>query len=168
VAGEQVAQPDLAGHQPAGTTAVTWHGFFNADRGKRLLPMGAGADSLFAFRGFFFCTPLEWDSWSASTRLSIFVFSALLARADSRLPKILSGDVDRFWINAITGTILLAVNATKLTHNTDFYVKLAFIVLAVINVQMLRTQVFGASIVSDTAPDAIDAIDPRENSCVRH
>jgi len=47
-----------------------------------------------------------------------------------------------FWINAITGTILLAVNATKLTHNPDFYVKLAFIALAVINVRMLKQQVF--------------------------
>jgi hypothetical protein len=49
-----------------------------------------------------------------------------------------------FWINAITGTILLAVNATKLTHNPDFYVKLAFIALAVINVQMLKKQVFNS------------------------
>ena len=48
-----------------------------------------------------------------------------------------------FWINAITGTILLAVNATKLTHNPDFYVKLAFIALAVINLLMLKKQVLG-------------------------
>ncbi len=43
-----------------------------------------------------------------------------------------------FWINAVTGAILLGVNATKLTHNPDFYVKLAFITLAVINVKVLR------------------------------
>jgi len=43
-----------------------------------------------------------------------------------------------FWINAITGTILLAVNLTKLTHNPDFYVKLAFIALAVVNMRLLR------------------------------
>ena len=48
-----------------------------------------------------------------------------------------------FWINAITGTILLAVNATKLTHNPDFYVKLAFIALAVINLLVLKKQVLG-------------------------
>ena len=48
-----------------------------------------------------------------------------------------------FWINAITGTILLAVNATKLTHNPDFYVKLAFIALAVINLLILKKQVLG-------------------------
>lgn len=47
-----------------------------------------------------------------------------------------------FWINAITGSILLAVNSTKMTANPDFYVKLAFIALAVINFQMLRKRVF--------------------------
>ena len=56
-----------------------------------------------------------------------------------------------FWINAITGTILLAVNATKLTANPDFYVKLAFIALAVINVQLLKGQLFGQIPTSDEA-----------------
>jgi hypothetical protein len=54
-----------------------------------------------------------------------------------------------FWINAITGTILLAVNSTKLTHNPDFYVKLAFIALAVINVQMLKKQVFSQAPITE-------------------
>jgi hypothetical protein len=48
-----------------------------------------------------------------------------------------------FWINAITGTILLAVDATKLLVNPDFYVKMAFIALALINLRMLRAHVFG-------------------------
>ena len=50
-----------------------------------------------------------------------------------------------FWINAITGTILLAINALKMTHNPDFYVKLVFIALAVVNFQMLKRRVFGPS-----------------------
>jgi len=54
-----------------------------------------------------------------------------------------------FWINAITGSILLAVNLTKMTHNPDFYVKLAFITLAVINVRILKRQVFIAAPVPD-------------------
>jgi len=49
-----------------------------------------------------------------------------------------------FWINAITGTILLAVNATKMTANPDFYVKLVFIALAVINVRMLKKHVLSS------------------------
>jgi hypothetical protein len=47
-----------------------------------------------------------------------------------------------FWINAITGTILLAVNATKMLANPDFYIKLAFIALAVINVFLLKKEAF--------------------------
>lgn len=43
-----------------------------------------------------------------------------------------------FWINAITGAILLAVNATKMTRNPDFYIKLVFIALAVINIFLLK------------------------------
>lgn len=46
-----------------------------------------------------------------------------------------------FWINAVTGATLLAVHLTKLLHNPDFYVKLAFIALAVINMQLLKREV---------------------------
>src|SRR4051812_32176909 len=49
-----------------------------------------------------------------------------------------------FWINATTGAILLAVNLTKMTHNPDFYVKLAFIALAVTNFKVLKRNVFRA------------------------
>src|SRR5262249_676748 len=63
-----------------------------------------------------------------------------------------------FWMNAITGTILLAVNATKLLHNPDFYVKLAFIALAVMNVQMVKKQVFDADEMTPSARVRILAI----------
>src|ERR1041384_2461767 len=46
-----------------------------------------------------------------------------------------------FWLNAVTGTILLAVDLTAKLANPDFYVKMAFIVLAVINLKMLKTEV---------------------------
>ena len=57
-----------------------------------------------------------------------------------------------FWINAVTGTILLAVNATKLTVNPDFQIKLAFIALAVINTLMLKRQVFRDPSIDKTPP----------------
>jgi len=56
-----------------------------------------------------------------------------------------------FWLNAITGTILLASNARRMTSNPDFWVKLAFISLAVITVMMLKKRVFGSD-VNDTLP----------------
>ena len=37
-----------------------------------------------------------------------------------------------FWLNAITGTMLLAADATSKMRNPDFGIKMAFIVLAVI------------------------------------
>ena len=47
-----------------------------------------------------------------------------------------------FGVNAVTGTILVMQDATTKLTNLDFYVKMIFIVLAVINVRMLRTRVF--------------------------
>src|SRR5436190_23433160 len=42
-----------------------------------------------------------------------------------------------FWVNAITGAILLAADATTKMTNPDFYVKMGFIALALINLRML-------------------------------
>src|SRR6185369_1373505 len=47
-----------------------------------------------------------------------------------------------FWLNAITGTVLLAIDVVDKLANVDFYVKMVFIALAVINLRMLRTDVF--------------------------
>src|SRR5262245_59518896 len=47
-----------------------------------------------------------------------------------------------FWVNAVTGTILLAADATTKMTNPDFYVKMGFIALALINLRMLRSRVF--------------------------
>jgi hypothetical protein len=47
-----------------------------------------------------------------------------------------------FWLNAVTGTILLAIDIINKLENPDFYVKMAFIALALINLRMLRTKVF--------------------------
>ena len=47
-----------------------------------------------------------------------------------------------FWINAITGTLLLIADASAKMTNPDFWVKMVFIALAVVNLRMLKTQVF--------------------------
>jgi len=47
-----------------------------------------------------------------------------------------------FWINAATGTILLAADATTKMRNPDFYVKMGFIFLAVISQRMIEQRVF--------------------------
>ena len=48
-----------------------------------------------------------------------------------------------FWLNAITGTMLLAADASSKLTNPDFGVKMAFIVLAVISQRLIQTRVFG-------------------------
>ena len=48
-----------------------------------------------------------------------------------------------FWVNAITGTVLLAADASMKLTNLDFGIKMAFIVLAVISQRMIQKRVFG-------------------------
>jgi len=47
-----------------------------------------------------------------------------------------------FWINAISGTILLATDAVHKLVSVDFYLKMAFIAVAVVTLQMVRRDVF--------------------------
>ena len=47
-----------------------------------------------------------------------------------------------FWINAVTGTVLLVADATTKLTSPVFYVKMAFIALAIIDLRLLRSRVF--------------------------
>jgi hypothetical protein len=47
-----------------------------------------------------------------------------------------------FYVNAVTGVILLGADATTKLINPDFYVKMTFIALALINLRILRKRVF--------------------------
>jgi hypothetical protein len=47
-----------------------------------------------------------------------------------------------FWMNVVTGTVLVAIDATTKLANPDFYVKMAFVALAIINLRLLKTRVF--------------------------
>jgi hypothetical protein len=47
-----------------------------------------------------------------------------------------------FWVNAVTGVILLVADATTKMTNPDFYLKMAFIGLAVVVLQIMRKRVF--------------------------
>jgi hypothetical protein len=113
-----------------------------------------GADSLFAFPGILLLHTIGMGlvvgiNTTFDLRILGFAPAVRLRAFQKFFPVMWIG----FWINAITGTILLAVNATKLTHNPDFYIKLAFIALAVINVQMLKKQVFNSPLPDGTASE---------------
>jgi len=101
------------------------------------------ADSLFAFPGILLLHTIGMGlvvgiNATFDFRVLGFAPSVRLRAIEKFFPVMWLG----FWINAATGAILLAVNATKLTHNPDFYVKLTFIALAVINLKVLRRRVF--------------------------
>jgi hypothetical protein len=47
-----------------------------------------------------------------------------------------------FWSNAITGTMLLTADVSVKLTNPDFYVKMAFIALSLVNLSMMKKYVF--------------------------
>ena len=47
-----------------------------------------------------------------------------------------------FWVNAITGAMLFAGDATTKVPTLDFAVKMVFVVLGVINLRMIQKRVF--------------------------
>jgi hypothetical protein len=47
-----------------------------------------------------------------------------------------------FWVNAITGTMLLVADATTKMTNPDFGIKMIFVVLGVINLRIIQKRVF--------------------------
>ncbi len=56
-----------------------------------------------------------------------------------------------FWVNAITGTILLIADAATKMTNPDFAVKMIFVVLGVINLRIVQTRVFRGSDITEGA-----------------
>ncbi len=47
-----------------------------------------------------------------------------------------------FWINAVTGTVLFAIDARAKATSPDFLIKMGFIAFALINLRLLRKHVF--------------------------
>jgi hypothetical protein len=47
-----------------------------------------------------------------------------------------------FWVNALSGMVLLLIDATSMLTNTLFYIKIGFIALAVLSGRMIARQVF--------------------------
>ena len=50
-----------------------------------------------------------------------------------------------FWVNALSGVVLVVIDATRLLANPLFYVKLGFIALAVVSGRLIAVRVFGDS-----------------------
>src|SRR5690606_10952413 len=50
-----------------------------------------------------------------------------------------------FWVNALSGIALFAASATSLADNVTFLVKLGFVVLAIVNLRLLKRYAFDVS-----------------------
>lgn len=57
-----------------------------------------------------------------------------------------------FWVNGLSGLALLSANATGMTSNPLFWVKIIFIVVGVLVMRLLRQTVFSGATASDDAP----------------
>jgi hypothetical protein len=78
-------------------------------------------------------------SVAISLRALGFAPAVPLAPMRGFLPALWAG----FWINAISGSLLLASSATKLLVNPIFLVKMTFVTLAVVCVFFLNRELFG-------------------------
>ena len=59
-----------------------------------------------------------------------------------------------FWINAVTGVVLLSLYRTKFLTDGTMYIKLGAVALAMLNIRMLRAHVFGDGANLDTTAAA--------------
>jgi hypothetical protein len=111
------------------------------------------SESLFAFAGILLVHTIGMGfvvgvNATIDLRILGFAPAVRLAALERFFPVLWLG----FWLNAVTGTILLAADATNKLANPDFYVKMVFIALAVVNLKMLRTQVFRDPLIDKVPP----------------
>jgi len=76
----------------------------------------------------------------AGIDLRILGFAPALPLAPMR--KLLPIMWTAFWVNAVTGTILMVVDATTKLRNPDFFIKMGLILLAVVIQRLIETRVF--------------------------
>jgi hypothetical protein len=69
------------------------------------------------------------------------------------MPVVIAG----FWLNAVTGVILVCLAARSMLSNWDFYVKLVAIAVAITSLQKMRAYAFRDASAPDDAPASADA-----------
>jgi hypothetical protein len=57
-----------------------------------------------------------------------------------------------FWVNAVTGTILMVVDATTKLRNPDFFIKMGLILVAVVIQRLIEKRVFPGGEVGEVGP----------------
>ena len=111
------------------------------------------SESLFAFTGVLLLHTIGMGfvvgvNAIIDVRILGFAPAVRLSAMERFLPVLWLG----FWVNAITGVILLAVDLTGKLANLDFYVKMVFIALAIISLRGIKTQVFRNPLIDKAPP----------------
>jgi hypothetical protein len=111
------------------------------------------SSSLFAYPGLLFMHTLGMAtvvgmSTMVDLRLLGFARTLPVAPLERYFPIMWAG----FWINAISGTILLAADATSKIANPVFGVKMVLIALGVVNMVFIRRVVFRDPSVDNVVP----------------
>ncbi len=89
-------------------------------------------------------------SWALDLRLLGFAKGIPLAALTKAFPIMWIG----FWVNAVSGVMLFAADATTKGTTTIFMWKLALIVFAVINIFLIKRTVYGRGVEAATAGTA--------------
>jgi hypothetical protein len=111
------------------------------------------SDSLFAFAGVLLMHTIGMGfvcgvNACINVRILGFAPAVRLAALEKFFPVLWIG----FWVNAITGVILLATDATQKMVNPVFYVKMIFIAAAVVNLRMMKNQIFRDPLIDKVPP----------------
>ena len=113
------------------------------------------SESLFAFAGILLAHTIGMGfvvgvNAMMDLRILGFAPAVRLSALDKFFPVLWLG----FWVNAITGAVLLTADAVNKLSNPDFYVKMVFIALAVVNVFMLKREAFRDPQIDKRPPSA--------------
>jgi hypothetical protein len=127
--------------------------FLKAIEGSAFSQWVVGSSSVFAFPSILLLHTIGMGvvvGINAGINLRILGFAPALPLAPMErfIPLLWVG----FWVNATTGVVLLAADATTKILNPDFYVKMIFIALALINLRMLVKRVFRDPLLDKVPP----------------
>jgi hypothetical protein len=112
--------------------------------------------SLLAYPGVLFLHTLGLGILvGANTAVALVVLRRSFDPASAALASFFTYMWLGFWINAGTGVLLVLADATTKLINPVFYIKIGFVVLAVVNMKHLRRQVTASASVSPSRTFAV-------------
>lgn len=135
--------PQLIANIAAGTTAGAESGLLDAMESSAFATWVRESPSLFAYTGMLSLHAIGLAfvvGLSSAVALRLLGVAPEIPLAPARKFFLLM--YTAFWVNALSGIALFAGSATSLVENAAFLVKLGFVVLAVVNLRLLKRFAF--------------------------